>query len=134
MACYVLLGGLLAWTLLQHYLRPLVLEEGIGAAGSHPADEGLAPSAEAGPIEQRIDPNTASWAELTRLPRIGEVTAKRIVEYREAHRDRADESAADAPVFRRPEDLERVPGIGPVTVERIAPYLRFPESPEGIPD
>ena len=65
-----------------------------------------------------IDPNTAPWWELTALPDIGEGTARKIVEYREAHADRS-------PVFRRPDDLEPVPGIGPKTIERISPHLRF---------
>jgi DNA uptake protein ComE-like DNA-binding protein len=72
------------------------------------------------PAVNAIDPNTAPWWELTALPDIGEGTARKIVEYREAHADRS-------PVFRRPDDLEPVPGIGPKTIRRIGPYLRFNE-------
>ncbi|MFH1108748.1 MAG: helix-hairpin-helix domain-containing protein [Planctomycetota bacterium] len=70
------------------------------------------------PAVNAIDPNTAPWWELTALPDIGEGTARKIVEYRQAHADRS-------PVFRRPDDLEPVPGIGPKTIERISPHLRF---------
>jgi competence ComEA-like helix-hairpin-helix protein len=63
---------------------------------------------------QRIDPNTASAAQLTLLPRIGPVLAERIV----AERD------ANGP-FRDAPDMARVSGIGPKTVERIGGMLRF---------
>ncbi len=57
------------------------------------------------------------------LPGIGEVLAKRIVEFRKA---RAGSQGGSGPVFRRPEDLEAVRGIGPKTVARLASHLRFP--------
>ena len=76
------------------------------------------PTAAVPPTVNAIDPNTAPWWELTALPDIGEGTARKIVEYREAHADRL-------PVFRRAGDLEPVPGIGPKTIRRIEPYLRF---------
>jgi len=78
------------------------------------------PSEPLQPTVNAIDPNTAPWWELTALPDIGEGTARKIVEYREAHADRP-------PVFRGPDDLEPVPGIGPKTIRRISPYLRFSE-------
>lgn len=78
------------------------------------------PTAPLPPAVNSVDPNTAPWWELTALPDIGEGTARKIVEYREAHADRS-------PVFRRPDDLEPVPGIGPKTIRRISPYLRFAE-------
>ena len=68
----------------------------------------------------RLNPNTASWADLALLPRIGEVTANRIVEYR-----KENQPSDGSPVFNRPTDLENVRGIGPITVERIASHLRF---------
>ena len=78
------------------------------------------PSEPLPPAVNAINPNTAPWWELTALPDIGEGTARKIVEYREAHADRS-------PVFRRPDDLEPVPGIGPKTIRRISPYLHFAE-------
>ena len=132
-ACYVLLALLLAWILVQRYLRPLVLEQGITVAASCPAGtQNAASSPPASPLDQRIDPNTASWSELTRLPRIGEQIAKRIVEYRESHRAATGSGsgpAASPPVFACPQDLGKVRGIGPKTVELIAPHLKFPTPP-----
>jgi len=132
-ACYVLLALLLAWILVQRYLRPLVLEPGITAAASCPAGGQTAASSQpASPLDQRIDPNTATWSELTRLPRIGEQIAKRIVEYRETHRAAAGSgsgTAASPQVFTCPQDLAKVRGIGPKTVELIAPHLKFPSAP-----
>jgi predicted DNA-binding helix-hairpin-helix protein len=74
-----------------------------------------------------VDPNTAPWWELTVLPQIGEVTAKKIVAYRVAAASSRSEAS---PIFRRAADLEQVPGIGPKTARRIAPYLRFPAAGE----
>lgn len=63
---------------------------------------------------ESIDPNSASPARMTLLPRIGPVLALRIVEERESNGP-----------FRSASDLARVRGIGPKTVERIAPMLRI---------
>jgi len=59
-----------------------------------------------------VDINTAQWPELSQLPRVGEVLAKRIVASREEHGP-----------FRSHDDLDRVYGIGPKTIEKIRPYL-----------
>lgn len=58
--------------------------------------------------------NTATPEALERLPRIGPVLARRIIEYRAAHGP-----------FRRLEDLEAVPGIGPKTLQELAPLVKF---------
>lgn len=76
-------------------------------------------------VEARVDPNTASWNELAGLPGIGEVLAKRIVEFRQSKADNG------SPAFKRPEDLEAIRGIGPKTAAKLAPHLRFPEPPNG---
>lgn len=55
-----------------------------------------------------INVNTATVQELQSLPRIGSVTAERIVAYRTEHGD-----------FRSPEDLIKVKGIGAKTLEKI---------------
>ena len=60
-------------------------------------------------LTNRIDINHADAAELTALPGVGAVTARAIVEYREAHGP-----------FARLEDLLLVPGVGESTVRAIA--------------
>jgi hypothetical protein len=98
------------------------------AVTQHLPDSTPAPQAPAavGPL---IDPNTAPWWEMTVIPGVGEVTARRIVEFREACR-RAGSQDGGSPhsaveVFRCPADLQQVKGLGPKTVQRIAPYLTF---------
>lgn len=73
---------------------------------------------------QGIDPNTAPWWELTVLPGIGEITAKRIVEYRDTRR-REQGLPGDAAVFTSADDLQKVHGIGPKKVEGMTPLLVF---------
>jgi len=79
------------------------------------------------PAAEKIDPNTASWASLARLPGIGPGRAKAICTWREAF---CDEHPGQ-PAFRRPADLEQVPGVGPVIVQSVAPYLTFPQEAGG---
>jgi len=71
-------------------------------------------------INERIDPNTASAASLRRLPMIGPVKARQIVQYRTTHQGKG------FPVFACPKDLEKVRGIGPGIIRRIKRYLQFP--------
>lgn len=61
--------------------------------------------------ERQIDINTASVAELTTLPGIGESKAKAIVEHRAA-----------AP-FKSVDDLKKVKGIGDRTFETLKPSI-----------
>lgn len=60
----------------------------------------------------KVDLNHAAWPELAQLPRIGELTARKIVASRED----------DGP-FANIKDLQRIRGIGLKTVARIRPYL-----------
>ncbi|MCH9021705.1 MAG: helix-hairpin-helix domain-containing protein [Planctomycetes bacterium] len=69
-----------------------------------------------------INPNTASWASLARLPGVGKTLAKNIVSYREDYRNR---NGQDKQPFRNGEDLAQVKRIGPVTVSQIENYLTF---------
>ncbi len=127
---YVALGCVLAIAIRQRAAAPVFVDEPPRAAG--PAD---APS----PIESRLDLNTAEWYDLTRLPRVGESLARRIVAYREARilewRSGHPDAPADQapPVFMKPEDLLPIKGIGPKTLEQIRPYLRF-DAPGTQPD
>lgn len=66
----------------------------------------------------RIDLNTASPAELQRLPGIGPSLSERIEAYRTAHGP-----------FDRVEEITRVRGIGEKTLERIQPMLAVEDAP-----
>jgi comEA protein len=59
-----------------------------------------------------IDINRAGADELQRLPNIGPIKAKRIVEDRETKGP-----------FKSVDDLRRVPGIGPKTIDQLRPYI-----------
>jgi competence ComEA-like helix-hairpin-helix protein len=76
-------------------------------------------------LRLRLNPNTATPAELQLLPRIGPKLAENIVAFRDSQTDR--------PAFGTAEDLDRVKRIGPVTVELLRPHLIFPASPERPP-
>jgi len=61
---------------------------------------------------EKININTASISELTRLPGIGPKTAEKIYEYRKRFGK-----------FKAVEELLNVKGIGPKKLERIRPYV-----------
>ncbi len=63
-------------------------------------------------IDFKLDINAAGEAELSLLPGIGPIMARKIIDSREA----------DGPFFAL-DDLQRIKGIGPKTVDRIRPYL-----------
>jgi len=65
----------------------------------------LAPLSMAGEMD-KININTASVEELTKLDRIGPKYAERIVQFREMNGP-----------FEKPEDIIKVKGIGPKTLE-----------------
>ena len=97
--------GVLALSVVR---RPAIISD---PAPSHPAlyDD----------LQDRLDPNTASAAELAVLPGIGPSKAQAILDYR---------AAQPMPAFRQPMDLTRVHGIGEVTAAKLAPYLHFAEA------
>lgn len=66
-----------------------------------------------------VNVNTATAADLERLPGIGPVLARRIVEHREAKG-----------LFRRLDDLLEVKGVGPKLLRRIQPWLRLDDGTE----
>ena len=78
-------------------------------------------------LPQKIDPNTADWAELATLPGIGKSMAQRIVE----RRAELQKATPGKPAFECPPDLMRVKGIGPATVKLIEGHLRFPDNRDG---
>lgn len=61
-----------------------------------------------------IDLETASAAEIERLPRVGPALARRIVEDRAAHGP-----------FRSLEGLQRVRGVGPVVARQLQGHVTF---------
>ena len=58
--------------------------------------------------DKKIDINSASVAELQKLPRIGEKVAQRIVDFRKQHGD-----------FKKIEEIMKVKGIGEKTFKLI---------------
>ncbi len=72
-------------------------------------------------LKDRIDPNTATVAELAVLPGIGPSKAETIVRFRQG---------VPAPAFGAVSDLTRVRGIGEITAQKLAPYLYFEQTRE----
>ena len=76
-------------------------------------------------LADRLDPNTATAAQLGVLPGLGPAKAAAIIDYRE--------SVKSPPAFRAAADLARVRGLGPAMVAKLAPYLTFPDPPTTKP-
>jgi competence ComEA-like helix-hairpin-helix protein len=81
----------------------------------------LAPAADQ--LQDRIDPNIATAAQLAAIPGVGETRAEAIVAFRESY---AKEHPQHRP-FNNFFDLQLVPGIGESTSESMDPYLLFPQ-------
>ena len=80
------------------------------AAGRTAPLEVAAPAEDEAPY--RVNVNHADWAELSLVPGLGGILARRIVEYR---RTRGP--------YRSLDQLEAVRGIGRIRLEQIRPYL-----------
>jgi len=70
----------------------------------------------------KVNPNTASWASLARLPGIGPGKAKAIIKYRNMWKKNGPGNKI---AFSESNDLCRIKGIGQKTVEQIKDYLVF---------
>ena len=81
--------------------------------GGRPQPAAAAPVLPPEPPDDRIDLNAADASELQRLPGIGPVGARRIVEEREA-----------AGPYRTVGDLVRVAGFGPSRVRGLLPRVK----------
>ena len=82
------------------------------AKAEHPAQAMSKPKTKSGSPSGVIDLNAATEAQLTTLPGIGPVTAKKILAYRQEHGS-----------FQRSEDLMKVKSIGPRKYERIREFI-----------
>lgn len=91
---------------------------------SRPVKNQFSPTFSTRVTSTTIDPNTASWASLVRIPDIGPARAEKLIAWRKAH-----ESPDSQIVFHDLSDLRHVPSFGPKTVADIAKYLRFPSTP-----
>lgn len=70
------------------------------------------PAADQEKSEFPININEATHEELKKIPEIGDVKAKNIIEYREANGE-----------FQKIEDITKVSGIGEKTFEKIKDYI-----------
>ncbi|HHU50633.1 MAG TPA: ComEA family DNA-binding protein [Firmicutes bacterium] len=85
--------------------------------GEDPAPAGQTPAPGLiRPVQGRIDPNTASSAELQSIPGIGPALAERIIADRQLNGR-----------FQTVDDLARVKGIGAKTLDKIRAYLIIEE-------
>jgi competence ComEA-like helix-hairpin-helix protein len=102
---------------LPDWLRDFVEEDAGAAVQEEVLDEEIA-----APLLEPLDLNTATLAELERIPEIGFIQAQNIVNYRETH----------GPLNSR-EDLENVPGISPEVVNRFEEWGAFEHPAEISP-
>ena len=68
-------------------------------------------------LADRIDPNTATQAQLAALPGLGPKRAADVVAGRAAGR------------YKTASDLQRISGIGEAIVAKLEPFLRFDTAP-----
>ena len=94
---------------------PIAPEPAPPAAGNRSAPTPPPASASPAPAATPpvVDLNRATVEELDRLPGIGPILARRIVEHRDRHGP-----------FRTVDELLGVPGIGERSLERLRPFVR----------
>jgi competence protein ComEA len=87
-----------------------------------------APAPNATHLADKIDPNTATRAELAAIPDLGERRAAAIIDFRQKFTTRHPGEKTFQKLF----DIEQVPGVGPATAENMQPYLQFPTTQVSI--
>lgn len=101
------------WFILEDRDRTLTRVEVSRPEQIEPAGQAAIDDPAPGILEgELLNINTAPYEELTRLPGIGEVKAKSIVEHRQENG-----------LFSKKEDIIEVFGIGEVTYETIEAYI-----------
>jgi DNA uptake protein ComE-like DNA-binding protein len=106
--------GLLVYVSVRFLRNPVRLPDPLPSHGDRAAE-----------LEDRLDPNTATAAQIAAIPNIGEKLAATIVAYREkAQRDHPGKT-----VFTSVYSLSVIRGIGPARLETLRAYLIFPPKP-----
>ena len=72
-------------------------------------------------LDNRINPNNATVASMSRLPGIGVAKAEAIVAYRKSFQGKTQEGRP----FQNLDDLQKVNGIGPKTTRDVSEWLKF---------
>lgn len=131
--CYGILAVFLVSAFAGRLLLPLTVGESAGVESplSGEDEPGETTGDMAAVVRQRIDPNTATIDEWTRLPGIGAGMARKIISYRDGQRPFVTTRPGDVVpiVFRLPSDLEAVSGLSASAIERIVSHLAFPSQP-----
>ena len=108
----ILVGLLLIFLAIGYWRRPYRIDDGVVVVDGSRVS-----------LPMRIDPNEASAEEIGRIPHVGESLAKKIIDWRDAHKS----TAAEGIVFHHLEDLDAVPGVGKKLIEEMKPFLKFPD-------
>ncbi len=99
----------------------LALAMSAGVASAAPAQKARASAAQkANAPASKVNINTASVAQLTELPGVGEKTAARIVEHRQKQGP-----------FKSTQELMNVKGIGEKNLQKLEAYLTLGEPARG---
>lgn len=91
---------------------PVAVDSSAAQVAEAAVETAAAPRRSGKPPPARTNINTASLADLQRLPRIGPALAQRIVDYRNANGP-----------FRHPDQITEVKGIGDKTLEKLRPWI-----------
>ena len=106
------------WLLLKIGLLGLVLVLGEAQAQERKPTHQQPDQEQQAKSVETVNLNTADLETLVKLPRVGPVIARRIIDFRDAHGG-----------FKSPEELLNVKGIGQKTFERLKPLIRIEPKP-----